>query len=726
MRNMTMRFTWLHYAVLSFAIGLSCATALAQDCLDYVTTGPQVVYEDASGYATAIAVAGDRAYVAASGGIRVYDVSDPADATLLGTMPAAGYIPDLAVDSGRLYVCSRTAGLIIAAVSPDGMPAVIAQIAMPDGAQEVVIDGDLAYVAAGTAGLAIYDLGDPANPQHLATTVGAAPFYYLALDGDVIHGGCRGAGIQSVDVADPAHPVVGSLIDVGGWVISVAIHAGDLYVGTSEGDLLAFDLSPSASPALRGTLRVPDHVSAITDREGALWICGTQTGLVEIDTSDPSAPAVADFVENPGQANEAEHVGALTYVAGVPALRILDLAHPAPDFTIGWFTEPLAPGSVAVRGSRAYIPDGLADVLITVDVTDLRHPIEIAHCPLTSDDGEIVLAGDHAFVAAWNDGIHVMDLADPDHPELVTTLALDGSVAHLAVSGSVLLASVVHGLHEILAVIDVSNWREPVLVGSVAAYGPSHLAVSGTIAVVACDLGLRIVDFSHPTAPVVVASWATGHHFADVAMAGNTVYACDLDGAVTILDVTVPALPVAIGQCATRPDTYALECRGDTLYLASAYAGVLAVDITDPAHPEYIGAAPVAGAVTGFAVTDDAIFAVTMDDLVVTLPACFETLTSIAPTALAATSIAASPNPFNPRTVIRFDLTAAGTAALDIVDIRGRVVRHLVSPAGLAAGSHGYTWNGYDDDGRNLPTGVYFARLTAGAASAVTKVLLLR
>ncbi len=69
------------------------------------------------------------------------------------------------------------------------------------------------------------------------------------------------------------------------------------------------------------------------------------------------------------------------------------------------------------------------------------------------------------------------------------------------------------------------------------------------------------------------------------------------------------------------------------------------------------------------------------------------------------------PNPFNPRTTIRFQLPTADRVLLGIYDVRGRLIKSLISGS-LPAGQHGMTWNGLDALGRPAASGVYFCRLT--------------
>ena len=83
------------------------------------------------------------------------------------------------------------------------------------------------------------------------------------------------------------------------------------------------------------------------------------------------------------------------------------------------------------------------------------------------------------------------------------------------------------------------------------------------------------------------------------------------------------------------------------------------------------------------------------------------------------------PNPFNPRTTLRFDLPAAGPARLEVYDVAGRLVRSLVH-ADLPAGVHDAVWDGTDDAGLGVASGSYVARLSAGGRVATARMALIR
>jgi hypothetical protein len=83
------------------------------------------------------------------------------------------------------------------------------------------------------------------------------------------------------------------------------------------------------------------------------------------------------------------------------------------------------------------------------------------------------------------------------------------------------------------------------------------------------------------------------------------------------------------------------------------------------------------------------------------------------------------PNPFNPRTVIAFELAETGSIELAIYDVGGRLVR--VMESGMqSAGRHEATWDGQDNAGRAVPTGTYFCRLSTQHGSQTRKLTLAR
>jgi hypothetical protein len=81
------------------------------------------------------------------------------------------------------------------------------------------------------------------------------------------------------------------------------------------------------------------------------------------------------------------------------------------------------------------------------------------------------------------------------------------------------------------------------------------------------------------------------------------------------------------------------------------------------------------------------------------------------------------PNPFNPSTTINYDLAKAGQVRLDIYNLIGQRVTTLVNDV-QSVGSWNVVWNGKDDVGSSVASGIYFYRL-AGPNVLLTKKMVL-
>ena len=85
----------------------------------------------------------------------------------------------------------------------------------------------------------------------------------------------------------------------------------------------------------------------------------------------------------------------------------------------------------------------------------------------------------------------------------------------------------------------------------------------------------------------------------------------------------------------------------------------------------------------------------------------------------------AVPNPFNPRTSLRYSLARSGAVRLQVFDLQGRLVRTLLDGQ-QGAGAHAVPWDGRDEAGRAVASGTYLARLRAPDTVAQQKMLLVR
>ncbi len=88
--------------------------------------------------------------------------------------------------------------------------------------------------------------------------------------------------------------------------------------------------------------------------------------------------------------------------------------------------------------------------------------------------------------------------------------------------------------------------------------------------------------------------------------------------------------------------------------------------------------------------------------------------------------VRAFPNPFNPRITISYELPKTCEVAIEVFDVRGRLVKTLQPRVSQSPGRYEVQWRGTDNQGSQVSSGIYLYRLVAGENSEVQRVTLLK
>ena len=83
------------------------------------------------------------------------------------------------------------------------------------------------------------------------------------------------------------------------------------------------------------------------------------------------------------------------------------------------------------------------------------------------------------------------------------------------------------------------------------------------------------------------------------------------------------------------------------------------------------------------------------------------------------------PNPFNPTLTIQYNLDSKQNVSIDIYNILGQKVKRLLSQE-IPLGYHSINWNGTNDSGLPLGSGIYFVKISTNDESYIRKVTLLK
>jgi hypothetical protein len=256
------------------------------------------------GYANAVDVAGNRAYVAAgAAGLQVVAVDNRLAPVVIAGASTPGNADDVRVVGNFAYVADDSAGLQIFDVSNPAAPVLAGALALPGTAQNLAVQGNLVYVAANTGGLQIVDVSNPATP----VLVGTAATSFSALGVDVTPDRTLAAvaegtlGLELVDVSNPTAPaVLGNVFT--GDARDVAIQGTTAFVADYESSFTAVDISVPSAPVVLASLpldlsgRLLDLVLANRFAFGADVVFVNGVPITDISVpANPIPRAILDF-----------------------------------------------------------------------------------------------------------------------------------------------------------------------------------------------------------------------------------------------------------------------------------------------------------------------------------------------------------------------------------------------------------------------------------------------
>lgn len=258
------------------------------------------------------------------------------------------------------------------------------------------------------------------------------------------------------------------------------------------------------------------------------------------------------------------------------------------------------------------------------------------------------------------------------------------------------------------------------------------MEISGNYAYLAgADFGmngrLRIVDISDPSNPAVVGSTYTEGISSGLAIRGNYAYMANYTGGLRIVDISNPTAPTEIGAFDTEGLAIELAIANNYAYVADWNTGLRIIDISDPYNPFEGGFYVTTGASIDIGVSG--IYAFVADYF-----GGFYIIRNDLPVAIADNTNYTStnfvlnqnyPNPFNPSTTIGFTLPKSSMIDLKIYNQLGQQVRTLIH-SNRSAGDHLIEWDGRNDAGKLLSSGIYFCILQAGLFTETRKMMLLR
>lgn len=645
---------------------------------------------DTPGTAVGVRADGNYLYVADwDAGLHVYDVSDPANPVLEHSYDTPGGCGKIDVAGEHAFVADGDAGLVVLNACNQVGPTTVGDYDTPGTALNLAVAGHYAYVADGAEGLQVIDIADPYNPTLIGTFPSTREIHDVVIKGNYAFIANHQNGLTVVDVGDPSNPTELGRIDDYPTMVSVAVEGDHAYIGAASG-YYTYDVTDvTAMFQVRRTATV--NVAALdTKVDGNFAYAALPThGLCSWDIVDASWPDLED-VYTTGSTMGVEVAGDVAYVTDYNnGLYALNVTVPTSIAYISHVQTPGRARGLSVVGDFAFVADDSSGLQV-VDVSDPTNMTLLKSVDTPGAAYRVEVAGDYAYVADHGAGLQVIQVfqrAVDRSRNAATSLAIPQSAE----------------VTEVMVTADA--------VGSFRWFASTNGFVWDEIPTDGQFHALMI--------PGMDLYWS-----AEIAYEGGPLPSCDQ----LIIDREVYNYVLITAITARSVDSgveIAWELRADEAIEGfRLYRQTPGDERSVPVNTDGL----IGPDARTFTDTDADPYVPNRYTLTVVKADGSEVRSRIVTTEPLARRLALEqnfPNPFNPRTRIRFSVDRTSPVTLSIHDVSGRQVRTLLDRP-MVPGVYVEEWDGRDAGGERVSSGVYFYRLQAGKRTLTRKMLMLK
>lgn len=501
-------------ALAAFAVAFSHVQAEPESILCPTTDQLLGRYESKITYEE-IELYGDYGYISADAGdILIFDLDDPSLPVLVGTIANSENQSVLCIDGTRLYTREYgvavsvydiadplnpvfieahtiSTGLLLGSIRQnraylfddntrtlsvhdlsDGQGGeVLGSLYIEARARSMMIEGSLAYIMA--SGIMVVDVSNPSGMQILSYDTANRALDFVAISGQYLY--CDYLDFSVLDISDPQNiERVGTPIQP---VISrnAAVYGDRLFGLTGDAGLIEYDISDASRPRINGLYPQMPRVEDYGIDQNHIYCVGSE-GLMVLDSTRPTSPYL-DIQSDLEKALDSEKVGNEYWVAATEGVAVYAVVNESDLELLRIYDRFTDVHSVIVDKNLAYLFESTTGLRV-LDVTDPQSPELIGQYTLLEPVSYLAMQGDR-LVVQWSYDKHIVEILDvssPTHPRRMSTISAWGDVEHSVVTGDYLYFTTQYGY---LEVHDLRNPYYPQLVERLMDQDYNNIAAHG-------------------------------------------------------------------------------------------------------------------------------------------------------------------------------------------------------------------------------------------------------
>ncbi len=327
------------------------------------------------------------------------------------------------------------------------------------------------------------------------------------------------------------------------------------------------------------------------------YVSTRDTGLYILDVSDSANPVVVNSFEIAGGVVVKSLVrDGILYALGWDILNIISVSDPHNPVLLGSYYHP---GQnfwfMALAGDCAYLA-GYGRYFLVVDISDPQLPqlLTTVSTGTSTMRGLAVDGGLLCTITFESRTFQIYDISNPASPQPLGNFRTHFTPECLAVAGGYAYVGTAYGIF----IIDVSVPAMPIPVGYLQSTSIKRIEALDGCALLTSLYDVMLLDLSDPQQPFISYTYAHAFSIRSFAVSGNRLflgnYHISLNAYVNILDIASPDGFTPVGSYGPLPRTYDLASSGDIVFLAAAGSAVISVNVADPEHPQKLCELPLA------------------------------------------------------------------------------------------------------------------------------------